>query len=343
MGAMFWLLPLVFVASCSMTWGVRRYALHRNLVDVPNRRSSHTVPTPRGGGVAIVVSLLLALPVTLWLGLVPLDVAWSIGGAGLGVALIGFLDDHGHIPARWRLCGHFLAAAWILFWIDGLPSLDLLGMRLQLGWVGHVLAAFWLVWHLNLYNFMDGIDGLASIEALSVCLGAALIYVMLGFSAHSLVPVLLAAAVGGFLVWNFPPASIFMGDAGSGFLGVVIGALTIQAAWLSPKFLWCWCILLGAFIVDATWTLIRRLLRGVKVYEAHRSHAYQIASRDLRAHLPVTLIVLAINLLWLLPVALAVAFEWIDGFGGLVFAYAPLVWVVVWLNAGGPEQTGVGG
>ena len=104
-----------------------------------------------------------------------------------------------------------------------------------------------------------------------------------------------------------------------------------------------WCILLGAFIVDATWTLIRRLLRGVKVYEAHRSHAYQIASRDLRAHLPVTLIVLAINLLWLLPVALAVAFEWIDGFGGLVFAYAPLVWVVVWLNAGGPEQTGVGG
>jgi len=340
---MYWLLPLVFVASYSMTWGVRRYALHRNLVDVPNLRSSHTVPTPRAGGVAIVLSLLLALPVTAWLGLVPLDVAWSIGGAGLGVAVIGFLDDHGHIPARWRLCGHFLAAAWALFWTGGLPSLDWFGVTVQLGWIGHVLAAVWLVWHLNLYNFMDGIDGLASIEALSVCLGAALIYVLLGFSAHSLVPVLLAAAVGGFLVWNFPPASIFMGDAGSGFLGVVIGALAIQAAWLSPKFLWCWCILLGVFIVDATWTLIRRLLRGVKVYEAHRSHAYQIASRRLGAHLPVTLLVLVVNLLWLLPIALAVAFDWIDGLGGLVLAYAPLIWVVVWLNAGGPEQTGVGG
>ena len=146
MGAMYWLLPLVFVASYSMTWGVRRYALHRNLVDVPNLRSSHTVPTPRAGGVAIVLSLLLALPVTAWLGLVPLDVAWSIGGAGLGVAVIGFLDDHGHIPARWRLCGHFLAAAWALFWTGGLPSLDWFGVTVQLGWIGHVLAAVWLVW-----------------------------------------------------------------------------------------------------------------------------------------------------------------------------------------------------
>ncbi len=343
MGALFWLLPLVFCASCTLTWVLRRYALHKNLLlDVPNLRSSHTVPTPRGGGAAIVLSLLVILPVITWLGLVPPEVAWSIGGGGLVVAAMGFLDDHGDIPARWRLCGHFLAAAWVLFWIDGLPSLSFFGISLQLGWLGHGFATIWLVWQLNLYNFMDGIDGLASVEALTVCVGAAVIYALLGFSAHSLVPVLLTAAVAGFLVWNFPPASIFMGDTGSGFLGLVIGALAIQAAWLSPKLLWCWCILLGVFIVDATWTLFHRLLRGVKVYEAHRSHAYQVASRRLGAHLPVTLGVFTINVLWLLPIALVVAFEWIDGFGGLIFAYAPLVWIAVRLDAGGAEKTGVG-
>ncbi|HCJ28555.1 MAG TPA: glycosyl transferase [Pseudomonas sp.] len=341
MGAVFWLLPLVFGASFLLTWILRHYALRCDLIDVPNARSSHVVPTPRGGGVAIVVSLVFALPVISWLGLIPWSATWGLGGGGCGVAVIGFLDDHGHIPARWRLLGHFSAAAWVLYWLGGLPSVELFGLTLELGWWGHAFAAIWLVWHLNLYNFMDGIDGIASVEALTVCLGAASIYALLGFSSDMLAPVLLAAAVAGFAVWNFPPARIFMGDAGSGFLGIAIGALSIQAAWVAPQLLWCWLILLGVFIVDATWTLVRRLLRGVKVYEAHRSHAYQIASRRLGGHLPVTLGVLAVNVLWLLPIALTVGFERLDGAVGLVVAYAPLVWIVVRLKAGQPEQPGL--
>jgi len=145
---------------------------------------------------------------------------------------------------------------------------------------------------------------------------------------------LLAAATAGFLLWNFPPAKIFMGDAGSGFLGIVLAGLSLQAAWLSSQLFWGWLILLGVFVVDATFTLIRRLLRGDKVYEAHRSHAYQFASRHYGKHLPVTLAVTALNVLWLLPVALCVVLLGLDGALGLVLAYVPLVLLAVHWRAG---------
>ena len=125
-----------------------------------------------------------------------------------------------------------------------------------------------------------------------------------------------------------------MGDAGSGFLGIVLGGLSLQAAWVSPDLLWGWLILLGVFIVDATFTLIRRLLRGDKVYEAHRSHAYQFASRRFGKHLPVTLAVGAINLLWLLPIAAGVVRFGLNSSLGLILAYVPLVALAVIFRAG---------
>lgn len=339
MAAVYWLLPVVFCVSFLLTWLLRCYALRSNLLDVPNARSSHTMPTPRGGGVAIVVSTLVALVAMAWLEHISWLTTWAICGAGASVAMVGFLDDHGHVPARWRLLWHFLAAAWVLFCFSGLPPVELLGATIDLGWFGHALAMLWLVWHLNLYNFMDGIDGIAGVEAITACLGAAIIYAVLGVSGYMLVPVILAAAAAGFLIWNFPPAKIFMGDAGSGFLGIVIGALSIQAAWIEPQLLWSWMILLGVFIVDSTWTLIRRLIRGVKVYEAHRSHAYQIASRLCGSHRYVTLGVLFVNLFWLLPIALTVGLGYLDGLACLVIAYVPLLVVVVLFGAGsqGPD------
>jgi len=141
-------------------------------------------------------------------------------------------------------------------------------------------------------------------------------------------------AVAGFLLWNFPPAKIFMGDAGSGFLGITLGLFSIQAAHIAPQFFYSWLILLGVFIVDATWTLIRRFLRGEKVYEAHRSHAYQFASRQYLSHKTVTLAVAAINTCWLLPIALWVGLGNLNGLLGLMIAYLPLWLLAVHFKAG---------
>ncbi|SFI78295.1 Fuc2NAc and GlcNAc transferase [Pseudomonas argentinensis] len=324
--------------SCLLTWLLRRYALASSLMDIPNERSSHSVPTPRGGGMAIVVCFILAVLGLALLGQVDSAIAFALCGAGGLVAVIGFLDDHGHIAARWRLLGHFAAAGWALFWLGGLPAISLFGTLVDLGWFGHLLAAIYLVWLLNLYNFMDGIDGIASVEAICVCIGGALLYAWLGDTHGALLTVLaLAAAMLGFLIWNFPPARIFMGDAGSGFLGITLGVLSLQAAAASPELLWAWLILLGVFIVDATYTLLRRLLRGDRVYEAHRSHAYQYASRHYGRHLPVTMAVTAINLLWLLPIALWVGFGGVDGAIGLLIAYLPLVFLAARFKAGALE------
>lgn len=336
--SLWFLLPFVLGASLMLTWILRRYALSRSLMDIPNARSSHSVPTPRGGGVAIVLAYLAVLPVVGYAGWLSWPMVIGLMGAGAWVAVIGFLDDHGHIAARWRLLAHFMGAAWLLAWLPELPHLAIAGTSFDLGLIGYLLAALMLVWLLNLYNFMDGIDGIASVEAITVCAGGALLYVLIGIPALAAAPLLLAGAVAGFLVWNFPPARIFMGDAGSGFLGIVLGGLALQAAWVAPQLLWAWLILLGVFVLDATFTLLRRLMRGDKVYEAHRSHAYQYASRQYGAHLPVTMAVLAINILWLLPWACVVALGYIDGLLALLIAYLPLALLAVRFNAGQLEK-----
>jgi len=320
-----WFFLLAAVASWVLTGFLRQYALAKSLIDIPNERSSHSVPTPRGGGVAIVVSFLAIIPVLNWFDLISSHVLLALWGAGCTVAITGFLDDHGHIAARWRLLVHFSAAAWGLYWLCGFPPVTVFGYLIDLGWVGYVCASFYIVWLLNLYNFMDGIDGLASIEAITACCGGALMVWLVASDLTAwMLPALLAIAVSGFLLWNFPPACIFMGDAGSGFLGLMLALLSVQAAWIAPQLIWVWLILLGVFIVDATITLCRRVLRGEKFYEAHCSHAYQYAARALGAHRPVTLAVSAINVFWLTPVAGLVALKQLDGIFGIVVAYLPL-------------------
>lgn len=333
-----WLiLPVVCLCSLWLTKQLRNYAMSHSLMDIPNLRSSHSVPTPRGGGVAIVLSFLLCLPILNFSGFISWEHTVSVVGAGGTVALLGFFDDHGHIAARWRLVGHFLSACWVLYWNGSLPPLTLFGLNFDLGVLAYIFALFYIVWLLNLYNFMDGIDGLASIEAITACLGAAFLYYISGFEYLIWSPLFLGFAVIGFLYWNFPPARIFMGDAGSGFLGVILATLSLQAFAASAKFLWVWLILLGVFIVDATFTLLRRVLRGDKVYEAHRSHAYQFASRRFGSHKKVTLAIAAINIVWLLPFAYLVTVGVVDGVFALLVTYIPLILIAAKFNAGDLE------
>lgn len=289
---------------------------------------------------AIVSTTLLAFTVAGWLHLLSWPVVWALVGGGALVGGIGFLEDHRPLRRRWRLLGHIVAAAWVLAWLGGLPPIPILGTVVGLGWAGHAIAVLYLVWLINLTNFMDGIDGIAATEALTVSLGGVLLYVLaVPGEREWMAPLIVAAASLGFLAWNWPPAKIFMGDAGSGFLGLMLGALSLQAARTAPALLWAWIILLAVFIADATLTIVRRAIRGDRVYEPHRTHAYQHAAQRMGAHKPVTVTVAAINLAWLLPLAALVAADSLRDVIGVLVAYGPLLFAAVRLGAGTSERS----
>lgn len=322
---------LVAALSFALTWLVRRYALRSQVVDLPNARSSHTVPTPRGAGAAVALSFLLGA------GLCAAGphAAGAILASAAFVAWLGFVDDHRHVPAQWRLLGQAIAAVAVLFSMGELPAIELFGWSVDFtGW-GYVVPFLFLVWIVNLYNFMDGINGVAGVEAVSVCAGMCLIYWAVDDVRAAAWPALLLAATVGFLPWNFPRARIFLGDVGSGFLGLLLGALALDGLRHGSGVFWAWLILLGVFIVDATQTLARRLVRGERVYEAHRSHAYQHAAQRY-GHTRVTVAVGLINLGWLMPLALVAARGWLDGALVFVVALLPLAALAWRFQAGEP-------
>ena len=327
-------LAAALLLSWLLTGWMLRYALSTQLIDLPNERSSHTVPTPRGGGLAIVVSFLTMALAMGVLGLLELRLTGAALGAGVLVAVLGFVDDRSSLPARWRFLGHLAAATWVLGWMGPVPPVPLFGVVVDLSYAGSLLIGFYIVWMINLFNFMDGIDGIASVEAITTSLGGALLWWLAGSGSGWMVAVVFASCVAGFLVWNFPPAKIFMGDAGSGFLGLMVALLSLWCAQATPVLFWSWFILIGCFMVDATTTLVRRVRRGKRFFDAHRAHAYQYASRRVGRHLPVTLACGAINLLWLLPLAALVAMGKLDGLLGVLIGYAPLVWLAFHFRAG---------
>jgi Fuc2NAc and GlcNAc transferase len=325
----------IALLAAFITGAVWRYALHR-LLDLPNARSSHRTPTPRGGGLAIVAAFSLALLYLYFSKALPFELLMALA-ALLPLAAIGFLDDHGHVPARWRFLLQMSAAAWALFWMGGFSAVALAGQTVDLGWAGNVLGALFIVWLLNLFNFMDGIDGIAGVETITMSTSAAVLMGGAGEGAWPGAPqaaLVLAAATAGFLVWNWPPARIFMGDVGSGMLGYVLAVLALWTAGRHELSLAVWLILGGVFLVDATLTLWVRVLRGERWYEAHRRHAYQHASQRWASHKRVSVAVLTINLVWLLPLALAAVLwpRWELIY--LAAAYAPLVVLAFTLGAG---------
>lgn len=220
--------------SITMTGLLRCYAQTR-LLDQPNHRSSHRAPTPRGGGMAIVATFLLVAPLFVTLIPLPSGISQSsfalIWVAAFGIALVGFIDDHISLKPQTRLIVQSIAAALVVSAVDGLPELTFFGWQLDLAWFGYLLVWLGVIWFINLYNFMDGIDGLAASEAVVVCLFMALFhYLVWGEWSSAGLALLLGASVAGFLCWNFPPARIFMGDGGSGFLGLMLASLMLLDA-----------------------------------------------------------------------------------------------------------------
>ena len=335
------LLVLGGAASWVMTSSLRRHALATDLLDHPNPRSSHTVATPRGGGLAIVASFLAVVAVLAAGGVIEHRLGAALLGSGAIVAALGFVDDRRPLAARWRFLGHLLAAAWVLAWLGPLPPVPIFGITFDLGIGATLLSALYVVWSINLFNFMDGIDAIASLEAIAVALGGAFVWWLTEPGGDWLLAVTFSACVAGFLVWNFPPARIFMGDAGSGFLGCIIAALALWSSHTAAHLFWSWFILGGCFMTDATITLVRRVARGERFNEAHRSHAYQYAARKHRSHGAVAFAFLAITTLWLFPLAVAVALKRLDGLVGVAIAYAPLGGLAFRYKAGDRAAQGV--
>jgi Fuc2NAc and GlcNAc transferase len=198
-----------------------------------------------------------------------------------------------------------------------------------------------IAWVLNLFNFMDGIDGIAASEAACVLFSAATLGICMGHvSFTDISPALLVgAACLGFLRWNWPPASIFMGDVGSGFLGYIIAVIALDSARSTSINIFAWLILGGTFLVDATVTLYRRTLRGERIFEPHRTHAYQWQTRRWGSHSRVTLANIVINILWLLPWAAAAVRLPSHGVWICAAALMPLGVLALFAGAGRAEQT----
>lgn len=270
---------LLVVAAGFLSWvgtrAVRRYALAHNLMDVPNSRSSHASATPRGGGLAIAVSVVVALAIAGVLGWVPLSVTIALVGGGTAVAVVGFIDDHGGVRPRLRLGLHFAAALWALWWLRGYPVMGVGANEIPLGPAGSIVAAIGIAWSTNFFNFMDGIDGLAGAEAITVGVAATLLLIGANAPGLALATAIIAAAAAGFLIWNWTPAKIFMGDVGSALLGYLFGVLAVASENAGAVPVVAWVMLLGVFVFDATITLIRRGVRGEDIATAHRRHAYQ--------------------------------------------------------------------
>ena len=290
--AMGWLFAALLI-TLLLVRGAIAYAHRRGMLDQPGQRRSHSIPTPRGGGIGVVVAMLICLPGALW----SLPAAWPVSviasatGALLLVALAGWWDDHRPLPVLPRLGAQLLAVLWF--------SLTLMATGLSWWWLPLLLGAG--TWSINLHNFMDGIDGLLAQQAIFVASGLAWIAWAAAQPALAVAAGSLAAACLGFWYYNRPAAQIFMGDVGSGSIGLLLFAFTAMLWRLEHALLWPALILSSAFVVDASLTLLTRMLRGRRWHAPHREHLYQWLVRSDATHAQADLAYLAWNLLIAAP------------------------------------------
>ena len=300
---MFLIFFLIIIISVILTGLIRRYAIHQSLIDIPNERSSHEVPVPRGGGMAIVLICLCSILFVGNLDLLDQHQVIALIGGGSLVAAIGWLDDHRDVSALFRVVVHFIAAIWTVSWLGGLGSIELGFTTMDLGWFGSVLAVTGIVWLINLYNFMDGTDGIAAVQTITAGSFSVFLFLYAGVAGLALITLVMIGATTGFLLWNWSPAKIFMGDVGSSFLGYFFGALAILGEQSGSAPVLVWSILLALFFWDATLTLIYRFRSGEKWYAAHRSHAYQRFVQMGNTHQKLALWFFVINVTILWPIA----------------------------------------
>lgn len=279
----------IFAASYFGVGTYRRWSAQNEFLAIPNERSSHTEPVPHGGGIVIVIICLIAyICISFYL---PGTYSWGYLAGAFIIALVSFLDDLYSIPFPWRLLIHSIAAILVIVDVDTWHGITMLG-HIKFGNFGYVLTFIWIVWMVNSYNFMDGIDGLAGLQAVVAGLGWLVLGYILQMPAIFLFSGVIASASLGFLVHNWSPAKIFMGDVGSAFLGFTFASLPLIARTIASKnpdllpiaavlFVWF-------FLFDSVVTLLRRAIRGEKVWQAHREHLFQRLVQSGLSHRRVT-------------------------------------------------------
>lgn len=282
---------VAFAVTGLATRRVLDWLQRRQILDCPNERSSHTRPTPRGGGLAVTPAVLAGWAVALGQGTVPSAWTGVAVAAALALMIASWLDDRRSLPVAPRFAAHAAAVFGLLLL---LPDDALVFQGLLPRWADLLVAGLGCLWFVNLYNFMDGIDGITGVETAALGAGIAVVAAISGTGA-GLVPLALACAAAGlaFLGWNWHPARVFLGDVGSIPLGLLLGGLLVQLA--AAGQLAAALILPLYYLADATITLGKRALRGEKVWQAHRQHFYQRAVQGGKRHDQVTLAIAAGN------------------------------------------------
>lgn len=347
-----------FLLTTILTLLALRYS-QNNLLDKPNKRSSHNISTPTGGGISMVLVSLVGLLILYHLELIALINWIPLLLSALVLSLVSYYDDHLSISVKVRIVVHIICSVVILIFFTKFPSINVGFIQIDSEVLRFLFGILLITWLLNLFNFMDGTDGLVSVEALFTHFSILLFIFFVSFeekvtslrlfNEYLLLSLLLISSILGFLIWNWPKAKIFMGDVGSSFLGLFTAALGIFVVNLGWINIWTFLILLGAFISDSTVTLIVRIFTKQKWHAAHNSHTYQKIAYALESiykkdkdlsrtlsHRYLCYLLTLLNILWLAPLALLSLFFEEKGLFILVIAYAPLLYISYKYKAGIP-------
>ena len=290
---------LFFVASAGLSLIYKKIAADFNILSVKNHRTLHKLPTPRGGGIVFSLLSILAIFLIFWNWQFTEEMLLALVVGGFTATLFGFVDDIKNIRAEVKLIIQFSLACWA---VCCLYFSELLSLGFTPLYITIPIILLIMVWMMNAYNFIDGIDGMAASGAIFVCLALALaLFLTDGPIEIIAIFIMITSTITGFIVFNWPPASIFMGDAGSIFLGYILGVLLLFTVLNNDMTIWLWLTVFGYFFADTTVTQILRIILVKKWYLAHRSHAYQNLSRITNSHRKVTIAVILYNLLWILP------------------------------------------
>ena len=323
----------IFFLTVLLTGVIAKVAARLSLIDYPVARSAHLIPKPSGGGIVIIGAFLFCTYFYYFYGHISDHTFYALLGT-IPIAAVGLFDDLSRASLRLRLLIQFLGAFWVIFWFEGVTSIDFSLFEIANPWVLMFLGVVSVVWLLNLYNFMDGIDAIAATELLFVNAMSSIFAIQAGDMALALLSASLFAASAGFLVWNWPPAKLFMGDVGSSSIGFILGVLALASMHNGTLTAWTWLILLGVFVADSGVTLIVRFVNKEKWHEGHSCHAYQNAARRWGSHEKVVIWMLLINLIWLAPLSWLSLLYPKNGFYISFVALTPLVYLCLKHRAG---------